>query len=71
MLMCRSTLINRPAAVLCILVKNSWEAAIAEIVKSFKKCSINNAMDGTKDDLVFEWSDNNSSDINMRMTETR
>ncbi|KOC62585.1 hypothetical protein WH47_04246 [Habropoda laboriosa] len=44
-------------------MKNSWEAVEEEtIIKSFKKCGVSNAMDGTEDEAVFEGSDNNSSD---------
>jgi hypothetical protein len=36
-------------------VKTSWESGKQEIVvKSFKKCGISNALDGTEDDVLFE-----------------
>ncbi len=36
-------------------VVESWnELSPAVIVKSFKKCSISNAMDGTEDDVLWE-----------------
>ncbi|KAG8236924.1 hypothetical protein J437_LFUL014969 [Ladona fulva] len=39
----------------CGWVKKSWEDVKAEvIVKSFKKCRISNALDGTEDDALFE-----------------
>jgi hypothetical protein len=40
----------------------SWES-VKEIVKSFKKCGISSALDGIKDDVLFEESeslDNNN-----------
>jgi hypothetical protein len=36
----------------------SWESVKHEaVVKSFKKCGISNALDGTKDDVLFEESE--------------
>ena len=36
-------------------VKESWSDISSEmIVRSFKKCSISNAMDGSEDDAIFE-----------------
>ena len=36
-------------------VLQSWNAILESMVaKSFKKCCISNAMDGTEDDLIFE-----------------
>ena len=32
------------------------------IIKSFKKCGISNAMDGTEDDAIFEQSDSSDND---------
>ncbi|KAG8235949.1 hypothetical protein J437_LFUL016271 [Ladona fulva] len=51
----------------CEWVKKSWEDIKAEvIVKSFKKCGISNALDGTEDDALFKEGDTsddrNSSD---------
>ncbi|KAG8236486.1 hypothetical protein J437_LFUL016634 [Ladona fulva] len=51
----------------CEWVKKSWEDIKAEvIVKSFKKCGISNALDGTEDNILFEEGDTsgdgNSSD---------
>ncbi|KAG8233780.1 hypothetical protein J437_LFUL003851 [Ladona fulva] len=42
----------------CEWVKKSWEDVKAEIiVKSFKKCGISNALDGTENDALFEEGD--------------
>ena len=39
-------------------MKNSWQRAKSEtIVKSFKKCGISNALDGSGDDILYEESD--------------
>jgi hypothetical protein len=36
-------------------VKNSWQRVKSEtIVKSFKKCGISNAIDGSEDDILYE-----------------
>ena len=36
-------------------VKESWDdVKVPTIVKSFKKCCISNAMDGTEDDMLWE-----------------
>ena len=44
-------------------VKKSWDDVRPEIiVKSFKKCGISNALDGTEDDALFEVSDSSSRD---------
>ena len=41
-------------ATLCESVVKSWENISVEAVeKSLKKCSISNAMDGTKDDMLW------------------
>jgi hypothetical protein len=49
----------------CKWVKNSWKSVKHEtVVKSFKRHGIGNALDGTKDDVLFEESesfDNNNS----------
>ena len=42
----------------CSWVIKAWNGVKPEvIIKSFKKCGISNAMDGTKDDAIFELSD--------------
>ena len=42
-------------------MKNSWQWVNSEtIVKSFKKCGISNALDGTEDDILYEESDTSS-----------
>ena len=39
-------------------MKNSWQRVKSEtIVKSFKKCGISNALDGSEDDILYEESD--------------
>ena len=39
-------------------MKNSWQRDKSEtIVKSFKKCGISNALDGSEDDTLYEESD--------------
>ena len=39
----------------CSWVIKSWNGVKKEIViKSFKKCGISNAMDGTEDDAIYE-----------------
>lgn len=56
----------------CTWVKNSWEKIKQEtIVKSFKKCGISNAIDGTEDDLVFEErEDDDSSSENILVSDS-
>ena len=45
----------------CEWVKNSWQRVKSEtIVKSFKKCGISNALDGSEDDILYEESDASS-----------
>ena len=45
----------------CELVKNSWLRVKSEtIVKSFKKCGISNALDGSEDDILYEEGDASS-----------
>ena len=45
----------------CQWVKESWQELSKEIVeRSFKKCGISNALDGTKDDLVWEEEEDSS-----------
>ena len=40
---------------------NSWQQVKSEtIVKSFKKCGISNALDGSEDDILYEKSDASS-----------
>jgi len=42
-------------------VKNCWQRVKSKsIVKSFKKCGIRNAIDGSKDDFLYEESDASS-----------
>ena len=39
-------------------MKNSWQRVKSEtIVKSFKKCGISNALDGSEDDILYEGRD--------------
>ena len=39
----------------CQWVKEAWSEIASEIVvRSFKKCGISNAMDGTEDDMLWE-----------------
>jgi hypothetical protein len=41
----------------------TWQSVKEEIVvKSFKKCGISNALDGTEDDVLFEDSESENSD---------
>ena len=43
---------------LCDFVIKSWEKVKMEtVIKSFKKCGISNAMDGTEDDLLWDTDD--------------
>ena len=42
-------------------MKNSWQRVKSEtIVKSFKKCDISKALDGSEDDILYEESDASS-----------
>ena len=42
-------------------MKNSWQRVKSEtIIKSFKKCGISNALDGSADDILYEESDASS-----------
>jgi hypothetical protein len=44
--------------VLCDFVIKSWEKVILEtVIKSFKKCGVSKAMDGTKQDLLWDADD--------------
>ena len=44
-------------------VKDSWDAIrVPTIVKSFKKCCISNAMDGTEDDILWQHEEINDTD---------
>jgi hypothetical protein len=46
-------------------VKNSWQQVTSKIiVKSFKKCGISNALDGSEDDILYE--ENDASSENNR-----
>ena len=52
----------------CEWVKNSWQRVKSKtIVKSFKKCGISNALDGSVDDILYKESDasseNNHADV--------
>ena len=43
------------------MVKESWQELSEEMVeRSFKKCGISNALDGTEDDLVWEEEEDSS-----------
>ena len=45
----------------CQWVKESWQELSKEMVeRSFKKCEISNALDGTEDDLVWEEEEDSS-----------
>ena len=45
----------------CQWVKESWRELSKEMVeRSFKKCGISNALDGTEDDLVWEEEEDSS-----------
>ena len=45
----------------CEWVKNAWQQVKSEtIVKSLKKWSISNALDGSEDDILYEESDASS-----------
>jgi len=42
----------------CVWAKNSWQRVKSETtVKSFKKCGISSALDGSEDDILYEESD--------------
>ena len=48
-------------ATVCQWVKESWQELSKEMVeRSFKKCGISNALDGTEDDLVWEEEEDSS-----------
>lgn len=48
-----------PLSTVCEWVLKSWEQIATEtIVRSFKKCSISNKLDGTEDDMIWEDDDN-------------
>ena len=48
----------------CKWVVKSWDnISIESVQKSFKKCGISNAMDGTEDDLL--WLDDKEEDSNV------
>ena len=52
-------------------VLNSWYGVKKEeIVKSFRKCGISNAMDGTEDDLIYIHSDSEDSSDTTEIEET-
>ena len=47
----------------CEWVKRSWDSVKEDIVvKSFKKCGISNALDGTEDNILFDTSEEESDD---------
>ena len=47
----------------CSWVIKAWNGVKPKvIIKSFKKCGISNAMDGTEDDAVFELNDSSDDD---------
>ena len=54
--------VKRPSiSNVCEWVKNSWQWVKSEtIVKSFKRCGISSALDGSKDDVLYEGSDASS-----------
>ena len=54
--------VKRPSiSIVCEWVKNSWQWVKSETtVKSFKKCGISNALDGSEDDILYEESDASS-----------
>ena len=58
--------VKRPSiSNVCEWVKNSWQRVTSEtIVKSFKKCVISNALDGSEDDILYEESDTSSENNN-------
>ena len=57
--MCAASLTN-----VCEWVVKSWDnISIESVQKSFKKCGISNAMDGTEDDLL--WLDDEEEDSNV------
>jgi len=54
--------VKRPSiSNVCKWVKNPWQRVRSEtIVKSFKKCGISNALDGSEDGILYEESDASS-----------
>lgn len=56
---------KRPSiSTVCEWVKKSWQKVKTEtIVKSFKKCGISNALDGSEDDILYEESDDPRENI--------
>ena len=55
------TSLVQPLVTVCQWVKESWQELSKEMVKrSFKKCGISNALDGTEDDLVWEEEEDSS-----------
>ena len=48
--------LKRPSiTAVCQWIKNAWEGINPQLmIKSFKKCCISNALDGTEDDLIYE-----------------
>ncbi|KAM9316104.1 serotransferrin-B-like [Gastrophryne carolinensis] len=46
----------------CEWMKTSWQSVKNQtIVRSFKKCGISNALDGTEDEIIYEYSEGQSS----------
>ena len=57
----RSKYIKLCVSSVCQWVKESWQELSKEMVeRSFKKCGISNALDGTEDDLVWEEEEDSS-----------
>ena len=55
------TSLVQPLVTVCQWVKESWQELSKEMVeRSFKKCGISNALDGTEDDLVWEEEEDSS-----------
>ena len=50
--------------VLCEFVIKAWDnVKVERVIKSFKKCGISNAMDGSEDDLLYESEDEAEVDL--------
>ena len=46
---------------LCSWIKDAWDQILLELVKSFKKCSISNNLDGTEDEFIWDSADDRAS----------
>jgi len=59
--------VKRPSiSNVCEWVKNSWQRIKSEtIVKSFKKCGISNALDGSEDDILYEVTHREKTTVKM------